>query len=70
MLYLTVAEAQRDARVRVMDMSGRVVLDAPVLNLNAGSVATLDMSRLQSGQYAVQLSTADWTRTQRVEVTR
>lgn len=69
-LYLTVAEAQRDARVRVMDMSGRVVLDAPVLNLNAGSVATLDMSRLQSGQYAVQLSTADWTRTQRVEVTR
>ena len=69
-LYITIGQAAGTGRVRVLDMSGRAVIDAQLTNLSAGSVATLDMSRLQSGQYAVQVSTSGWARTQRVEVMR
>jgi hypothetical protein len=69
LLYISFGGLQGAARVRVLDMSGRTVIDAPA-NLQSGSVGTIDMSALQSGQYAVQVSTADWTRVQRVQVAR
>jgi hypothetical protein len=49
-------------------MSGRVVLEQP-LNVKAG-VNTLDMGRLQTGQYMVELTTDNWVKTQRVQVSR
>lgn len=70
LLYVSLgAEAHGAARVRVLDMSGRTVIDGP-LNLNAGAIGTVDLSRLQSGQYAVEVSTAEWLRTMRVQVAR
>ncbi|MBL7951018.1 MAG: T9SS type A sorting domain-containing protein [Flavobacteriales bacterium] len=56
-------------RVRVLDMSGRAVLDQPLL-MNGGTRNTIDMRGLQSGNYLVQLTTEQWVKTQRVQVTR
>ncbi|MEZ4807898.1 MAG: T9SS type A sorting domain-containing protein [Flavobacteriales bacterium] len=56
-------------QVRVLDMSGRVVIEAP-LNITANSPATVDMSGLMNGQYMVQLVTDKWVKTQQVQVTR
>ncbi len=57
------------ARVRVLDMSGRTVLEAPI-NVRSGSASSIDMQGLQSGQYVVQLATEQWTKVQRVQVAR
>ncbi len=68
-LYIELgAEQTGNVRVRVLDMSGRVVLEQP-LNVKAG-VNTLDMGRLQTGQYMVELTTDNWVKTQRVQVSR
>lgn len=56
-------------QVRVLDMSGRVVIDQP-LTMVGGNQNTIDMRGLQSGNYLVQLTTAQWVKTQRVEVAR
>ncbi|MFZ1695104.1 MAG: T9SS type A sorting domain-containing protein [Flavobacteriales bacterium] len=69
LLYISLGATTGNARARVIDMSGRTVIDAPI-NLLQGAVGTIDMSALQSGQYAVLVSTADWTKVQRVEVMR
>ncbi|MBK7946213.1 MAG: T9SS type A sorting domain-containing protein [Flavobacteriales bacterium] len=70
LLNITVSPvATGAARLRVMDLSGRVVIDSPLV-LRSGALHSLDMSGLQSGQYAVQLSTASWTKVQRVQVER
>ena len=54
---------------RLLDMSGRVVLDQPLL-MNGGTRNTLDLRGLQSGNYMVQLTTAKWVKTQRVQLAR
>lgn len=70
LLYINVGpDAVGTARVRVLDMSGRTVLEAPI-NVRSGSASTIDMQGLQSGQYAVQLATERWTKVQRVQVAR
>ncbi|MEO8590240.1 MAG: T9SS type A sorting domain-containing protein, partial [Flavobacteriales bacterium] len=58
-----------DVRLRVMDMSGRVVLDDP-FTVHGGGRRTVDMRGLQAGQYMVQLTTGNWVKTQRVQVLR
>lgn len=58
-----------NVRLRVMDMSGRIVLDDP-FTVQAGGRRTVDMQGLQSGQYMVQLTTNNWVKTQRVQVAR
>ena len=58
-----------NVRLRVMDMSGRVVLDDP-FTVQAGGRRTVDMRGLQAGQYMVQLTTSKWVKTQRVQVER
>lgn len=58
-----------DVRLRVMDMSGRVVIEDP-FTVQGGGRRTVDMRGLQSGQYMVQLTTENWTKTQRVQVAR
>ncbi len=68
-LYIQLgAEQVGNVRVRVLDMSGRVVIEQP-LNVKAGT-NTLDMGRLQTGQYMVELTTDNWVKTQRVQVSR
>ncbi|MBL7981539.1 MAG: T9SS type A sorting domain-containing protein [Flavobacteriales bacterium] len=68
-LYIQLgAEQTGNVRVRVLDMSGRVVIEQP-LNVKAG-MNTLDMGRLQTGQYMVELTTDNWVKTQRVQVSR
>lgn len=70
LLYVSLgSDARGAARVRVLDMSGRMVIDG-LLNQNAGAIGTVDLSSLQSGQYAVEVSTAEWLRTVRVQVAR
>jgi hypothetical protein len=56
-------------QLRVLDMSGRVVMDRPLLMVG-GKRNTVDLQGLQSGNYMVQLTTAQWVKTQRVEVMR
>lgn len=56
-------------RARVLDMSGRVVLDQP-LHMTGSTRNAIDMHGLQSGNYMVQLTTAEWVKTQRVQVAR
>lgn len=58
-----------NVRLRVMDMSGRIVLDDPFM-VQAGGRRTIDLRGLQSGQYMVQLTTENWVKTQRVQLTR
>ncbi|MBL7940609.1 MAG: T9SS type A sorting domain-containing protein [Flavobacteriales bacterium] len=54
---------------RLLDMSGRVVLDQPLL-MNGGTRNAVDLRGLQSGNYVVQLTTAKWVKTQRVQLAR
>ena len=54
---------------RLLDMSGRVVMDQPLL-MNGGTRNTVDLRGLQSGNYMVQLTTAKWVKTQRVQLAR
>ncbi|MBK8497953.1 MAG: T9SS type A sorting domain-containing protein [Flavobacteriales bacterium] len=69
-LYISVGnEVSGQVKVRVLDMSGRTVIEQP-LSVTAGSTNAIDMASLQSGQYMVQLTTATWTKTQRVQVAR
>jgi hypothetical protein len=58
-----------DVRVRVMDLSGRVVLEEPY-TVRGGGMHTTDLSKLSSGQYLVQLATENWISTQRIELAR
>ncbi|HMC98255.1 MAG TPA: T9SS type A sorting domain-containing protein, partial [Flavobacteriales bacterium] len=58
-----------NVRLRVLDMSGRVVLDDP-FTVQGGGRRTVDMRGLQAGQYMVQLTTGNWVKTQRIEVLR
>lgn len=58
-----------DVRVRVLDLSGRVVLEEPY-TVRGGGLHTTDLSKLSSGQYLVQLATENWISTQRIELTR
>jgi len=68
LLNITISpDALGAARVRVLDMSGRIVIDSPLM-LRSGALHTIDMRGLQSGQYVVQLSTDNWTKVQRVQV--
>lgn len=70
MLYVNIGNAVRGSvRVRVTDMSGRTVIEQP-MNIASGSVSSIDMNGLRNGQYAVQVTTDDWTRTERVQLTR
>lgn len=66
-LYLSLGQLQGLARVRILDMSGRSVAEETI-NVKSGSLNSLDLAGLQSGQYLVQVSTTDWTKVQRVEV--
>lgn len=69
LLYIELDEELRgQASVRVLDMSGRIVIEQALQA--KGGANTIDMSGLQSGQYMVQLTTGDWVKTQRVQVTR
>ncbi len=63
------ADLRGKAHVRVLDMSGRIVIEQ-ALQAKAGGANTIDMAGLQSGQYMVQLTTDNWVKTQRVQVTR
>lgn len=54
---------------RLLDMSGRVVMDQPLL-MNGGIRNSVDLRGLQSGNYMVQLTTAKWVKTQRVQLAR
>ncbi|MBK9763178.1 MAG: T9SS type A sorting domain-containing protein [Flavobacteriales bacterium] len=56
-------------QLRILDMSGRLVQDQ-LLQMNAGTRSTADISSVQNGQYMVQLVTANWVRTARVQVVR
>jgi len=56
-------------QLRITDMSGRLVQEQ-LLRISGGNRSTMDMSGLQSGQYMVQLTTANWVRTERVQVVR
>ncbi len=56
-------------QLRMLDMSGRVVMDQPLL-MNGGTKQTVDMRGLQSGNYMVQLTTPQWVKTQRVQLVR
>jgi hypothetical protein len=58
-----------DVLVRVLDMSGRVVLETPYVVKGGGS-NTISMAGLQNGQYMIQLNTDNWVKTQRVQVAR
>ncbi|MBK9175917.1 MAG: T9SS type A sorting domain-containing protein [Flavobacteriales bacterium] len=70
LLYLSLGDAAPGiVRVRVMDMSGRTVIEQS-LNITSGATNSIDMQPLQNGQYMVQVATSDWTRVQRVQVTR
>lgn len=69
-LYISVgSEVTGNARVRVLDMSGRQVFDEP-MNLRASNTSSIDMRGLQTGQYLIQLVTSQWTKVQRVQVAR
>lgn len=57
------------AQVRVLDMSGRMVLDQP-LTMVGSERNTIDLRGLQHGNYMVQITTTDWVSTQRVQVAR
>ncbi|MEZ4740151.1 MAG: T9SS type A sorting domain-containing protein [Flavobacteriales bacterium] len=63
------AKVSGSVQCRVLDMSGRVVIERS-LQMNGGTRNVLDMGDLQSGQYLVQLTTANWVRTERVQVAR
>ncbi|HRH39319.1 MAG TPA: T9SS type A sorting domain-containing protein, partial [Flavobacteriales bacterium] len=68
LLYINVGkEVSGQVKVRVMDLSGRTVIERP-LSISPNSNNTIDMTGLQSGQYMVQLTTAQWSKIQRVEV--
>ena len=70
LLYINVGrEVAGQGRVRVLDMSGRVVMEESML-LRSDATNSIDMKGLQSGQYAVQLITGQQTRYQRVQVAR
>jgi hypothetical protein len=69
MLYVNIGDVKGSVRVRVTDMSGRTVIEQP-MNIASGSVSSIDMNGLRNGQYAVQVTTDDWTRTDRVQLTR
>ncbi|HQW05131.1 MAG TPA: T9SS type A sorting domain-containing protein [Flavobacteriales bacterium] len=56
-------------QLRVLDMSGRTVLNQPLL-MNGGTRNSVDMRGLQSGNYMVQLTTSQWVKTQRVQLAR
>lgn len=58
-----------DIRARVLDMSGRVVME-PIGTMKGGSVNTVDLSGLANGQYMLQLVSSDWVRNQRIQVSR
>lgn len=62
-------EQYGNVQVRVVDMSGRTVIDLP-LNAKGGAVNTIDMNGLMNGQYMLQLITDKWVKTQRVQLTR
>ncbi len=57
------------ANVRIIDMSGRTVLDQP-LTMVGSERNTIDLRGLQQGNYMVQITTNEWVSTQRVQVTR
>ena len=56
-------------QVRVLDLSGRVVIDQ-ALTMAGSDRNTIDLRGLQSGNYLVQLTTPTWVKTQRVELAR
>lgn len=69
---LTIAfgeEVTGKVNVRVLDMSGRAVIETPV-NMAGADRSTIDLSGLQQGNYLVQVRTADHVTNQRVQVTR
>jgi hypothetical protein len=62
-------EVSGEVRVRVMDLSGRVVLEEPY-TVRGGGTHAIDLGGLTSGQFLVQLSTEQWVRTERVVLAR
>jgi len=56
-------------QLRITDMSGRIVMEQQ-LRMNGGTRSTVDMTKLQSGQYMMQLTTPEWVKTERVQVAR
>lgn len=54
--------------IHVFDISGQVVLQDQFAG--QGGLRTIDMHGLMNGHYLVQLTTANWVKTQRVEVVR
>ncbi len=54
-------------QLRVTDMSGRLVMEEQLV-MNDGTRNTVEMADLQSGQYLVQLTTANWVKTERVQI--
>lgn len=69
-LFINVGSAVTgNVKVRVLDLSGRTVIEQPFTAV-AGNINSIEMAGLQSGQYMVQLTTSQWTKTQRVQVAR
>ncbi len=56
-------------QLRITDMSGRLVMEEQLL-MNDGTRNTVDMAKLQSGQYLVQLTTPNWVKIERVQIAR
>lgn len=61
-------EALGNVVLRIMDMSGRLVLEEQFAA--QGALHNLDMGALMSGQYMIQLSTTERVMTQRVQLMR
>ena len=62
---LTAGLSSKNARLQVLDMTGRTVLDQPVVPTPVGIPINTDLS---PGTYFVQLTTADQTLSQRIVV--
>jgi hypothetical protein len=70
LLYIDMGDEDHGrVQVRVLDMSGRAVIDQQIV-ARGGDLNTINMDGLMSGQYMVQLMTEDWIRTERVQVVR
>jgi hypothetical protein len=69
LLYIqTSKETTDNVALRIFDISGQVVLQQQLAGQNG--LNTVDMQGLISGHYLVQLATAGWVKTQRVELVR
>jgi hypothetical protein len=67
-LNILADEGFRGARVEVIDASGRTLRTTTVADLQAGTVANVDMAGVPAGMYVVRLQALGALRTARVVV--